>query len=196
MATSYVHPVARFQMSRMKFRPKLAVASKTTRRDVDQGRSADRTTGVGISTTSIEEGGALPPRALVQEAIDTALDSVGILERQARDVARRFRRHAALAEANLGLSYLVQSTQTLLRLADMTATASGRSLEELCDEHRITAPADTNAAVSSLIREQLAEDWSAVATVLEQRFLSALAGWRTVFEALGGTTPDPYGSAA
>lgn len=194
MATSYVHPVARFQSNRLKFRPKLAIAPKHARRAAGVEPSADRTTGVDIPTTAADD--ALPPRAVVQEAIDTALDSVGILERQARDVARRFRRQAAIVEANLGLTYLVQSTQTLLRLADMTARASGTSLDDLCDTHRITAPADTSAAVASLIREQLAEDWSAVAIVLEQRFLSALAGWRTVFETLGGSTPDPFGSAA
>ena len=60
----------------------------------------------------------------MQEAVDTALDSLEILERQARDVARRFRRQT-LADANQGLTYLVQSTQTLLRLADMAAAASG-----------------------------------------------------------------------
>ena len=50
--------------------------------------------------------------------------------------------------------------------------------------------------MSNLIREQLAEDWLAVAIVLEQRFLAALAGWRSVFETLGGTAPNPYGTAA
>lgn len=196
MATSYVHPVARIQTNRLKFRPKLAIAPKPVPAAAMAPASADRTRGVGASTVEAAADASASAQTLVREVIETALDSIGILERQARDVARRFRRESAVAEANLGLTYLVQSTQTLLRLADMTASASGTSLEALCTTHHISAPADTNAAVSSLIHEQLAENWPAVAGVLEQRFLSALAGWRTVFETLGGASPDPYGTAA
>jgi hypothetical protein len=195
MATSYVHPVARFPTSRVKIRPKLALApAKAKGRPADEV-TEDRTAGVGELTSDPTDEARLPSLALVREAVDTALDSIEILERQAKDVARRFRRQA-LADANVGLSYLVQSTQTLLRLADMTATAAGTTLEAVCESHHISAPADTNLAVSSLIREQLAEDWSALAAVLEQRYLSALAGWRSVFETLGGSAPNPYGTAA
>lgn len=195
MATSYVHPVARFPTSRLKLRPKLAAAPRAPKRQTADRSTADRPTPVGIPSITPDDTSPLPRRALVQEAVDTALDSLEILERQARDVARRFRRQT-LADANQGLTYLVQSTQTLLRLADMAAAASDTTLEHLCAAHHITAPADTSDAVSNLIREQLAEDWLAVAIVLEQRFLAALAGWRSVFETLGGTAPNPYGTAA
>lgn len=194
MATSYVHPIARFPVSRVKMGQKLAIHPKVAKeRPVDQP-TVNRTSGVGKPADEAAAP-AGDEAAIVHQAVDTALDSLEILERQARDVARRFRRQT-LADANVGLTYLVQSTQTLLRLADMTASASGTNLKALCEKHHITAPADTDAAVSNLIREQLAEDWAAVAIVLEQRFLSALAGWKCVFETLGGRTPDPFGTAA
>lgn len=195
MATSYVHPVAQFPRSRMKFRPKLVVRPQNPGRPADDDQTAGRPEGVGAPAEEAPAAADGPSHALVLEAVETALDSLETLERQARDVARRFRRQT-LADANLGLSYLVQSTQTLLRLADMTASASGTTLDALCEQHGISAPADTNTAVTCLIREQLAEDWTALAIVLEQRFLAALAGWRTVFETLGGARPDPYGTAA
>lgn len=195
MATSYVHPVTPFPGNRVKFRPKLVVRPQTDSGRPDGRPTADRPAGVGTPAANPVESAEAPSRALVLEAVETALDSLETLERQARDVARRFRRQT-LADANLGLSYLVQSTQTLLRLADMTANASGTTLDALCERHGITAPADTNLAVTHLIREQLAEDWTALAIVLEQRFLGALAGWRTVFETLGGAAPDPFGTAA
>lgn len=195
MATSYVHSIARFPLSRVKIRPKRAIQAKSAVRRPDDALTVDRTTGVEEPDTEGREQSARHSPALIREAVETALDSLDILERQAKDVARRFRRQT-LADANVGLTYLVQSTQTLLRLADLAASASGTRLDALCAQHHITAPADTDVAVSNLIREQLAEDWPAVAIVLEQRFLSALAGWRSVFEALGGNAPNPFGTAA
>ncbi len=211
MASSYVHPVARFHAPRFKFRPKMAVAPRVTVRRPGEGVTAIRTAGVEgptiapptaplhhSTTPRLHTPPVEPPLrapALIREAIDTALDSVELLERQARDVSRRFRR-GALGDANLGLAHLVQSTQTLLRLADMTAGASGTDIESLCDARGLTAPEDTDAAVSRLIREQLAEDWPALAEVLDHPFLGALAGWRLVFEALDGPSTGPYGTAA
>ena len=140
------------------------------------------------------ESTALPTSALVREAIDTALDSVDALELQARDTARRFRRHA-IAEAQQGLVYLVESTQTLLALAVMTAEASGTSIDAVCAECSRSVERDTHAALAAMIGRQLEHDWHGLARVIEQPFSAALRGWRDVFLALDGSTP-PYGHAA
>jgi hypothetical protein len=174
--------------------------------------TVDRRDGVGEPTISVEssrsfaddrgdrrahsmtESAALPTSALVREAIDTALDSVDALELQARDTARRFRRHA-IAEAQQGLVYLVESTQTLLALAVMTAEASGTSIDAICAECPSSVDRDTHAALAAMIGRQLEHDWHGLARVIEQPFSAALRGWRDVFLALDGSTP-PYGHAA
>jgi hypothetical protein len=136
----------------------------------------------------------LPTPALVREAIDTALDSLDALEQQARDTARRFRR-LAVDEAQQDLAQMVESTQTLLKLAVMTAGASGTDIETVCADHDIAAERDTQEALSALIGHQLAGDWHGLAGAIEQSFTAALGGWRAVFLALAGPT-DPYGHAA
>lgn len=162
--------------------------------------TAGRRKGVGGPTVPSEpaDGPAEQPvsmAALVKEALDTALESLDTLEHQTRDVARRFRR-GARTEAQLGLTQLMQSTQTLLKLAAMAAGASGVDLEELCQRSDLHAEAQTQTAVTELIRQQLAEDWAALATALDRPFTAALDAWRRVFIALGGTPTGPYGHAA
>jgi len=127
--------------------------------------------------------------------VDPSLESLDTLEHQVRDVARRFRR-GARGEAQLGLAHVMQSTQTLLKLAAMASGASGVDLDELCQRNDLHAEAQTQLAVSELIRQQLAEDWTALAAVLDRPFAAALDGWRRVFIALGGTPTGPYGHAA
>jgi len=159
--------------------------------------TADRREGVG-GPTAEAPAHAEPPvsrAVLVKEAVDTALESLDSLEHQTRDVARRFRR-GARAEAQLGLTELMQSTQTLLKLAAMAAGASGIDLAELCERDGLRAETQTQTAVTELIREQLAEDWAALAAALDRSFAAALDGWRRVFIALGGTPTGPYGHAA
>jgi hypothetical protein len=158
--------------------------------------TAGRPAGVGTPTTgAVVPDAALPTEALVKEAMDTALESVDTLEHQARDIARRFRR-GARAEAQLGLTHLMQSTQTLLQLASMAATAIGTDIETVCARNDLHAEAQTNTALHELIRQQLAEDWTALATALDRAFTGALDAWRRVFIALGGTPTGPYGHAA
>jgi len=158
--------------------------------------TAGRTTGVGISATEAPAPPEVPSsEALVKEAADTALESIDTLEHQVRDVARRFRR-GAWVEAQSGLTHLMQSTQTLLKLAALTAGAAGTNLEAICDRHDVRAEAQTNLAVSELIRQQMTGDRSAIAAVLDHAFMAALGAWRRVFVALGGTPTGPYGPAA
>lgn len=142
----------------------------------------------------MSETDPLPTRALVREAIDTALDSLDALEYQARDTARRFRRRS-LDEAQQGLAHLVESTQTLLKLAVMTAGASGTDIETLCAEHEIAAERETQSALSEMIARQLEHDWVGLARVIDHGFKAALARWRAVFLILAGPS-GPCGHAA
>ena len=142
----------------------------------------------------MNEHSPLATDALIKEAIETALDSLVAIEQQAREAARRSRRHH-VDEAQSRLAELVESTQTLLKLAAMTAQASGTDLETLCERHNITAERQTHAALSSMIGRQLERDWHGLARIIEQPFLTALAGWRAVFIALDGPQ-GPEGHAA
>lgn len=173
------------------------------RRDV----TGNRPDGVGEPTTwsahqtadtrqeaPIEMPAPLPTDALVREAVDTALDSLAALDSQARDTARRFRRQA-VDEAQHELAQLVQSTQTLLKLAAMTADASGTTIDVVCETHGIDAEPRTQAALSQMIGRQLEHDWHGLARVIEQSFVGALNAWRDVFEAMS-TSPGPCGTAA
>jgi hypothetical protein len=208
MPVTHVRPAARHHT----FRPRIRPVSGFSLRDAP-GRSGvvvtvDRRQGVGTSTIEpvpappaaddreAAEAGAEPSvAALVQEAVDTALESLDSLEHQARDIARRFRR-GAQEEAQRGLAHLMQSMQTLLKLAAMAAGASGTDLDTLCERHHLNAEGQTNAAVNELIRHQIAGDSGALATALDRHFSAALLAWRRVFVALGGTPTGPYGDAA
>jgi hypothetical protein len=200
MAVTHVRSTARTHAFRPKIRPVSGLSLRTPAARAAVAVTADRRKGVGAPTPPPEQvlhqaEEPLSTTALVKEALDTALESLDTLEHQTRDVARRFRR-GARAEAQVGLTQLMQSTQTLLKLAAMAAGASGVDLEELCERAELHAEAQTQLAVGELIRQQLAEDWAALAMALDRPFAAALDGWRRVFIALGGTPTGPYGHAA
>lgn len=136
----------------------------------------------------------LPTPALVREAIDTALDSLDALEHQARDTARRFRR-LAIDDAQGGLAHLIESTQTLLTLAAVTAEASGTDVTSVCARHDLTVEDDTRTALSAMIGRQLEHDWHGLARAIDQSFTAALGGWRQLFRAIDATA-GPWGDAA
>jgi len=135
--------------------------------------------------------------ALISEAVGTALGSLEVLEWQIQDVAEAFRWNR-VAEGQRGLADLVQSIRTLLRLASMSAQATGHDLQSLCGPDGLRADEDTRSAVERVIEHQLADDWTGLADTLEQELMYALAQWRLVFEALdaGSTDDDPPGRAA
>ncbi len=136
----------------------------------------------------------LPTPALVREAIDTALDSLDALDHQARDTARRFRRFA-IDDAQAGLAQIIESTQTLLTLAVVTAEASGTDVTSICARHELTVEDDTRSALSAMIGRQLEHDWHGLARTIDQSFTAALGGWRRLFLALDAAT-GPWGDAA
>jgi hypothetical protein len=168
------------------------------------GMTASRPAGVGRPTASPDpsappDGGdppssdPLPLPQLVQEAVDTALDSIGMLEAQARDAARRFRR-GPLDDAQRRLAALVESTRTLIELAVMAAESSGTSLEALGTACGEQPEQQTQTALLRMIDRQIEGDWHGLAGALEGSYVAALGAWRRIFEALDG--PDPMGTAA
>jgi len=150
---------------------------RTAGRRVTVCRDAD----VGSSTPSASARQA-DLAFLIIDACEAAMTAIGSLETQARDVARQFR-FAPGVNAQRGLAHLVESTQSLLRLASMTAGAAELDLGQLC-ERAGQAAVRLQAAIASAIRAQLVHDWDALAMVLDGEMVYALAGWRRVFTAL------------
>ena len=160
-------------------------------------RSADRTRGVG--------GPTLDPAVrrrnevaldLVIDAVTTALTSVDVLERHARDVAEGFRQ-SDVRPARQGLTELVQTTQTMLRLAMVAAECSDLQIAALCQQDGATADEDMRDAVDHVIACQMACEWTSLAAVIEREFIPALGQWRAVFQRIASTIdPGPEGEAA
>jgi hypothetical protein len=131
----------------------------------------------------------------VAEAVAAALSALGALERQARDTARQFRT-APGARAQRDLTYLIESTQTLLKLAEATAEEVGANLLAVCRANNDSASRTADTVVA-LMRQQLAHDWDALAETLDGPFIGAMAAWRSVFAAFDTPPdPDPMGYAA
>ncbi|MEZ5316954.1 MAG: hypothetical protein R2752_06085 [Vicinamibacterales bacterium] len=134
---------------------------------------------------------------LVAEAAVTALQSLEAIARHTHEVADAFRwNHVTLGQG--GLSALVQSTQTLLRLAVTAAEVTGTPFERFCRVGDERADLLTRAAVDEVIAAQMARDWSALAGALDGAFVPAMEAWRDVFGQLvpPAGEPGPGGSAA
>lgn len=133
--------------------------------------------------------------ALLTEAIDFALETLNHLERQGRDVARRLRA-GAQPESGEGLRELMNSMQSVMRLASLAASFAGIDLDSLCSAEGLNPEAQTTAAMNELVWHQMSEDRFGLAGVLERSFAATLEGWRQVFVALGPAPFDPPGQAA
>ena len=158
--------------------------------------SIDRDDDIVVATPHMpaSDVSSRPSPALVREAIATALEGLDAVEAQAYDAARRFRR-LAVDEAHQRLSHLVESAQTLLTLAMVTADAAGTDLDTVCADHELAVERDTQAALSLMIARQLDGDWPGLARAIEQPFVAALRGWRTVFQVIEDAL-GPWGHAA
>jgi hypothetical protein len=186
-------PTARSGATRAKTRPIPLGGARHRRRPQRLSVTAARTKGVERPTTQAPDG----PEVLVAEAIATALDSLDVLERHTQEVADAFR-WERVAEARQGLVDLVQSTQTLLKVAAIAAQTAGARLEALFGRNGSRPDEDTLAVVDLIIEQQIAGDWAALAETLDHDFTAALGQWRQVFETIGQTAPDdePPGRAA
>ena len=175
--------------------------------------TAPRRSGVG-SPTNPERQGAhdafpdsspgdehnSPIDALLERAIDAALESLTRLERQARQVARWCRTSAHM-EAHEGLSDLIAGCERIATLAaasvDASGTnASGTKLRTFCEVRGLPVETETAALLNELLHHQRTNDSLALAVTLERRFVAAIEHWRQLFFALGESPTDPSGHAA
>lgn len=187
MAASSAGSITSSKVTRAKTRPIPPRAAKLADGHGVVQVTADRTNGVGCPTVS--ESAFAPPGLLVAEAVATAVGSLETLDRDIHEVADAFRGDR-VAEGRQGLAELILTTQTLLKLAAMTAEATGANLDQLCGRDGSRTDEDTRAAVERIIEQQLAGDWAALADTLDQYFTPALAQWRPVFVALGQIMPS------
>ena len=200
MAMSHAGNAASHAESPAKIRPIPAPGRTASGRAGAAGVTADRPAAVGLPTPAPVAPDAPVPEgnpALVAEACATALQSLDVLERHARDVADGFR-WGHLVEAHQGLVALVESTQTLLRLAAMAAAVGGFDLLVLCRLADRSADEETRTAVDGIVTAQLRRDWPALAAGIDGPYVSALGQWRAVFERLMAQVGDglPGGHAA
>ena len=166
--------------------------------------TAPRRPGVG-SPTSPERQGAhyAPPDpspdsnidALLDRAVDAALESLNRLERQARDVACWFRSSASM-EAREGQRDLIAATERIISLAAASVDATGTDLTTFCGVRGLAVETETASLMNELLRHQRSDDALALAVTLERRFVAALEHWRQLFFALGESPTDPSGHAA
>jgi hypothetical protein len=131
----------------------------------------------------------------VDDAVVVALETLELLQRRSHEVAEGFRRNR-IQEANNGLSEIVQSIGTLLRLAVAAARATGANLTSIWTANGSRIDEDTCAAVDRLIAQQFAANWVGLADTLDADFTPALAQWRFVFEAIGSPDDDDNGGRA
>jgi len=131
----------------------------------------------------------------VDDAVVVALETLELLQRRAHEVAEGFRGNR-IQEANNGLSEIVQSIGTLLRLAVAAARATGANLTSILTGSGARIDQDTCAAVDRLIAQQFAANWTGLADTLDADFTPALAQWRFVFEAIGSPDDDDNGGRA
>jgi hypothetical protein len=188
MSATAATPISLLAWTRSKSGPFLGSDGRTAGRPGDWGLTADRPEGVG--TPIIDELADLSTVTLVRDAVTAAFRALRALDADARRVARQFRTLPG-ARAQQELTHLVESTQTLLRLAAMTAAVAGQDLDVLSVAHG-RATARTTEAVASLIRQQLTQDWNELADTLDGAFAEAMGAWRSVFGALDAPLdPDP-----
>ena len=166
--------------------------------------TAPRRSGVGSPTSPVRQGAHVSPDdsssdptidALLDRAIDAALESLNRLEAQAREVARWFRTSAG-ADAREGLRELIAGAERVVHLAAAAVDASGTDLTTFCESRGLAAETATAALMHELVRHQRSADGAALAATLERRFLAALEHWRQLFFALGDAPTDPSGNAA
>ena len=193
MAPTHIGPGHRPTSFRPKNRTILATSARTVRGRAPVGMPVNRIGGVGAPSRSGPRPTGLSSLPAIEDAVALALETLELLQRRAHEVADGFR-WSRVGEANRGLSEIVQSTGTLLRLAMAAAHATGADLAVLCTTHGTRIDQDTCSAVDRLIALQFANDWAGLADTLEDDFTPALSQWRFVFEAL--LSPDDDGGQA
>jgi len=147
---------------------------------------ADRPVGeietVDITTTT--------PDALYREALDGAVDLSLAIRRDAVTILSSLRA-GDLAAAGPRYAACIESLGTFFHLAGAVFNAIGTGVFPLavrpgCEGELPAPPIATAGILQRLLRAQKANDWSAVADILEKEILPNIDGWSAFFKALKG----------
>jgi hypothetical protein len=131
-------------------------------------------------------------QALVDEAVETALNGLARLAPAAQQTADAFRSHD-LADAHSRLADVVVTLQTLTKLTAALGQAGPSPRTARSDEGSATLIERLSQSLESLIAAATNEDWTSVADVLEYEVADLLPGWQAVLRALG--SPESWADA-
>jgi hypothetical protein len=131
-------------------------------------------------------------QALVDEAVETALNGLARLALAAQQTADAFRSHD-LADAHSRLADVVATLQTLTKLTAALGQAGLTPRTERSDDGSATLLERLSQSLESLITAATNEDWTSVADVLEYEVADLLPSWQAVLRALGN--PESWADA-
>ncbi len=125
--------------------------------------------------------------ALVEEAVEIALNGLALLAQAAQQTADAFRSHD-LADAHSRLADVVVTLQTLTKLTAAVSQAGLTPRTARSDDDSATLLERLGQSLESLITAATNEDWTSVADVLEYDMADLLPNWQVVLRALA--TPE------
>jgi len=145
---------------------------------------ADRPAG-GIDTVEIT---TTTPDVLFREALDGAVDLSLAIRRDAETILASLRA-GDLAAAGPRYAACIESLGTFFQLAGAVFNAIGTGVFHLAVRpgsagELPTPPFATAGILQRLLRTQKANDWNAVADILEKEILPNIDGWSAFFKAL------------
>lgn len=121
--------------------------------------------------------------ALVEEAVETALNGLVPLAKAAQRTADAFRSHD-LADAHSRLCVVVVTLQTLTKLTAAVSQAGLTPRTARSDDDSTALLERLGQRLESLITAAMNEDWTSVADVLEYDMADLLPIWQAVLRAL------------
>ena len=143
-------------------------------------RAAGEIDAVDVTTTT--------PDALFREALDGAIDLSLAIRRDTVTILSSLRA-GDLAAAGPRYATCIESLGTFFQLAGAVFNAIGTGAFHLAVRpgsagELPTPPAATAGILQRLLRTQKADDWKAVADILEKEILPNIDGWSAFFKAL------------
>jgi len=128
--------------------------------------------------------------ALVEEAVEAALNGLAPLANAARQTAEAFRSHD-LADAHSRLADLVATLQSLTTLTAAVSQARLTPNPTPSDDGSASLPEWLGPSLDALIAAETDEDWISVADILEYEIADLLPSWEVVL----GKIPIPASRA-
>ena len=122
-------------------------------------------------------------QALVDEAVETALNGLARLAPAAQQTADAFRSHD-LADAHSRLADVVITLQTLTKLTAAIGQGGLAPRTARTDDDREALLERLGQNLETLITAAMNEDWTSVADVLEYDMADLLPSWQAVLRAL------------